>query len=144
MTGDGAEVLTETLQPETCFACGTKNPHGLHVTFRKNPSGGAIGLFTPTEHHEGWPGVVHGGILATLLDEAMAYALWFSHFRAVTVRMETRYRRSISAGQSVTITAHVLGERRSVIDARGRVAFESGDVMVAEASGRFMVADVSY
>lgn len=133
---------TKQLQPETCFACGTKNPHGLHVTFTQSETG-SVGVFTPSELHEGWPGVVHGGILATLLDEAMAYALWFRDIRAVTARMETRFRRTVGAGQEVVIRGHVLERRRTVVDASGSIELPRGAV-VAESTARFMLADVSY
>ena len=97
----------------------------------------------PEAHHEGWPGIVHGGILATLLDEAMAYALWFADIRAVTARMETRFRRTVGAGDEIVITGQVTGTKRSVVDAVGTVTSADGSV-VAEANGRFMLADVSY
>jgi acyl-coenzyme A thioesterase PaaI-like protein len=129
-------------QPETCFACGTKNPHGLHITFKQTETG-AGGFFVPTEHHEGWPGVVHGGILTTLLDEGMAYALWFADIRAVTARMETRFRRTVGAGDELRIAAEVLGRRREIVDAVGTILLRD-DSVVAEATARFMLADVSY
>ena len=136
------EFKSKYLQPETCFACGTKNPHGLHVHFDRFGAG-SRGVFVPEAHHEGWPGIVHGGILATLLDEAMAYALWFADIRAVTARMETRFRRTVGAGDEIVITGQVTGTKRSVVDAVGTVTRADGSV-VAEANGRFMPADVSY
>lgn len=130
------------LQPTTCFACGTDNPQGLHVSFRQTHSG-AEAIFVPGANHEGWPGVVHGGILATLLDEAMAYAVWFSEIHAVTARMETRFRRVVGAGQELIISGEVLAQRRGLVDAVGRIILLDGS-LVAEASARFVPADVSY
>lgn len=136
-----AEEL-QTLQPATCFACGTENPHGLHVSFTRTPAG-STGTFVPTVHHEGWPGAVHGGILVTLLDEAMAYALWFNDIRAVTARMEARFRKMVGAGQKLVINGEVVGSRRDVVDAVGRITVPDG-TEVAQAAGRFKLADVSY
>lgn len=135
-------ALRMRLQPETCFACGTKNAHGLHVSFYESVTG-SFATFTPTELHEGWPGVVHGGILATLLDEGMAYALWFSDIRALTARMETRFRRTVKAGQELQISAEVVGQRRGIVDAKGIILLTDGSV-VAESTARFIPADVSY
>ena len=130
-------------QPTTCFACGTENPVGLHVTFSRTEDGGAAATFVAGPHHEGWPGIVHGGILATLLDEAMAYALWFSQHRAVTARMDMRFRLPVGAGVPLSISSNITGLVRGVIDARARITLNDGSV-VAEATGRFMPADVSY
>lgn len=132
----------ERLQPETCFVCGTRNPLGLHVDFAKG-DGDASASFTPSVHHEGWPGVVHGGILVCLLDEAMAYALWYKGFHAVTARMEARFKQIVGAGDKLEILGEVLSDRRGIIDAAGKVRLSDGTI-VAEANGRFMHADVHY
>jgi acyl-coenzyme A thioesterase PaaI-like protein len=104
---------------------------------------GSVGTFVPSEHHEGWPGVVHGGILAALLDEAMAYAVWFAKTRAVTARLETRFRTTVAAGDSLVITGRVTGRRRNLLDAEGAIVRSDG-TPVAEATARFVPADVSY
>ena len=132
-----------SLQPPHCFACGTQNPHGLHVHFSRTELGEASATWIPGPFHEGWPGIVHGGVIATILDEAMAYALWFNSYRAVTVRMETRFRRSVAAGEEVIVVARVTDAKRGLIDAAGRVSTTHGQ-LVAEATARFMEAEVSY
>jgi uncharacterized protein (TIGR00369 family) len=116
---------------------------GLHGTFTQSETGEALATFIPSEHHEGWPGIVHGGVLTTLMDEAMAYALWFRDHRAVTARMDTRFRRQVSAGEELRITASVVGVRRGIIDAKARISLVDGTV-VAEATARFVPAEVSY
>src|SRR5436305_1243024 len=80
-----------------CFGCGPGNPHGLHLHFHEH-DGVVTSTFTTEQWQEGWEGVIHGGILATLLDESMAYVLYFAGIRAVTARMEVRYRRPLAKG----------------------------------------------
>ncbi len=123
-------------QPESCFACGPKNPHGLHAHFAQSAEG-AEANFIPTRHHEGWPGIIHGGILVTLLDEAMAYALYYRRIAAVTVRLESRFRRPASPGETLKVRANVVAERRGIIDVRSEITGPDGSV-IAGANGRFV------
>lgn len=128
--------------PENCFACGPKNEHGLHLHFDQTGNG-ARAVFVPTEAHEGWPGMIHGGILLTVLDEAMAYALFYRRIPAFTARLETRFRRPAAPGQTLIVSSEIVGERRGIVDARGAITLEDG-TEVAQATGRFVpVADSS-
>jgi acyl-coenzyme A thioesterase PaaI-like protein len=122
--------------PENCFACGPKNEHGLHLHFSET-SGGARAVFIPTVDHEGWPGVIHGGILLTVLDEAMAYALFYRHIPAFTARLETRFRKTAAPGEILIVSSEITGERLGSVDARSTITVEDG-TEVAAASGRFV------
>jgi uncharacterized protein (TIGR00369 family) len=92
--------------------------------------------FTPTDLHQGWQGVVHGGILTTLLDEAMAYTLFYSGVRAVTARMEVRFRASAQAGDLLQVEARVVRDTRRAADVEARIL--RGTDVIAESNGRFM------
>ena len=61
-----------TRQPNSrfCFVCGVKNPVGLKMVFEQTGPGEVSAVITVPEHFEGYPGVVHGGITAAMLDEA--------------------------------------------------------------------------
>ena len=61
---------------DMCFVCGPKNPVGLKVSFNWDGKV-ARAEFTPNRSHQGWSGVVHGGIISCLLDEAMSWAALF-------------------------------------------------------------------
>jgi acyl-coenzyme A thioesterase PaaI-like protein len=129
------------LQPPTCFACGTENPHGLHLLFDRSHDDSAIAQFTPHTYHEGWAGIVHGGIVVTILDEAMAYALYFSGIRAVTARMENRFRLPMLSGHEVTIRAWIVNRRAKLVDAAAVISVPDSQI-VAEATGRYLISDV--
>jgi acyl-coenzyme A thioesterase PaaI-like protein len=119
-----------------CFACGPSNPHGLHIHPRREGDL-VVADFAPTEWHEGWSRVIHGGILATLMDEVMAYTLLLDGLEAVTARLETRFRAGVQKGDRLRIEGRLINRRRAIADAESRVR-RDGEV-VAEASARFMV-----
>ena len=74
-----------------CFVCAPDNPIGLHLTFRLE-DGACVSQFTPGENHQGYPGVIHGGMIYSALDDVMANWLYLRGARAYTARCEIRYR----------------------------------------------------
>lgn len=118
-----------------CFACGPGNPNGLHLHIERD-GGVARTRFVAGEWHSGWAGVVHGGILATVLDEVMAYAIFFTGSKCLTARMEVRYRAAVSSGDELVAEAHITRDTRRLVDVEGEI--RRGDTVIAEATGRFM------
>jgi uncharacterized protein (TIGR00369 family) len=108
-----------------CFACGQKNPIGLKLKF--TPEGkGVRAEFTPGELHQGWSGVVHGGIIGCILDEAMSYASLAAGVNSLTARMQTRFKRPLQTGQPVVITAHVNKQTRKLIEVEAEMHLTDG------------------
>ena len=66
-----------------CFGCGQNNPIGLKLTFKWDGKT-AKAEFTPNRFHQGWSGMIHGGIITSLLDEAMSYATLFEGMNCIT------------------------------------------------------------
>jgi len=118
-----------------CFGCGPRNPSGLHLHVEEQ-DGVTFAAFTPGEWHQGWEGIIHGGILAALLDEVMAYCLYFVGVKGVTARMEIRFRAAVSKGDSLRIEAREARRAPRIVDIEGRI-LRDGKV-VTEATGRFM------
>lgn len=96
-----------------------------------------VAEFVPGRWHEGWRGVVHGGILTTILDETMAYALFLEGYEGLTARMDLRYRSSVQQGDRLRVEARIVGRRSRVIDVHG-VILRAGQVVV-EGTARFMI-----
>jgi acyl-coenzyme A thioesterase PaaI-like protein len=88
-----------------CFVCGTENPVGLRLMFYQAASGEVTAEFTPPEHYQGYPGVLHGGITASILDEAAGRAQMgnFSPRFMFTAKLVVRYRKSVPVGQMLKI-----------------------------------------
>lgn len=118
-----------------CFACGPANPHGLHLHFE--PDGGIMrARFVPSEWQQGWDGVVHGGVLSAVLDETMAYVLFYAGHKAVTARLEIRFRKPCHAGEVLAAEGHLIRDLPRIADLKS-VILRDGDV-IAEATGRFV------
>jgi acyl-coenzyme A thioesterase PaaI-like protein len=120
-----------------CFVCGPQNPFGLRMRFERVE--GVVRSETVVGRwQQGWEGVTHGGIIASVLDEAMAYALFFDGVQGLTGRMEVRYRDLTHEGDKLTVEASIVSYVRSIADVVGRMHCEGR--LVAEASGRFIQA----
>jgi acyl-coenzyme A thioesterase PaaI-like protein len=86
--------------------------------------------------HQGYDGIVHGGILATLMDEAMAYCLWLRGVPVVTAKLSLRYRDPVAVGERLLIYGRLIQEREKVALAEGWITAAHGRWLV-EASGTF-------
>ena len=89
-----------------CFGCGESNPIGLHLTYRTEGEA-LVSDFTPGGAHEGWPGIVHGGIIATLLYEVMENFAFRNGIVTMMRNMDVRFRRPASIGKRVTAIARL-------------------------------------
>ncbi len=117
----------------TCYVCGSDNPLGLHVTFAPAPDGTARADYTAREEHVGWPETIHGGIMFTLMDEALAWALCYAGLRGVTARAETRFREPVRPGDRLAILGRVLEQDRKIVRARAELrSGGDGGRLVAE------------
>lgn len=93
-----------------CFVCGKSNPNGLRVQFHKTDTG-VIAAFSADQRYQGYKGIVHGGIIASLLDEASVKALVVRGIIAVTADISLRYKTPLYVHEKVIIKA-VIGKRR--------------------------------
>ena len=122
-----------------CFGCGKENPLGLKIAFTLDREKKAIkGEFTPCPEHQGYQGITHGGIIATLLDEAMGRLLFELGTYAVTAWMEVRYAVPLAIGEKVFVSARVVKERKKFFEAAAEV-IDSRGTIIAKASGKLMM-----
>lgn len=121
-----------------CFGCGLANPIGLKLVFYRQEH--AIeAVFTPQPEHEGYIGIVHGGILATLLDEAMSWAIISAtHHLFVTLRIELAFRYPVRVGQEVRVRGWVEEKRGRFAKARAEILDTVEGRRLAEAAGSFV------
>ena len=119
-----------------CFACGKDNPQGLKLEVRKTPDGVALDYVLP-DHLAGWQGIAHGGIVATILDELLAWACTNYGHNCVTAEMNVRYRKLVKTGSPLKGFGRVVLEKGRLILAEARLLDDSG-TLVAEATGKMM------
>jgi uncharacterized protein (TIGR00369 family) len=120
-----------------CFVCGRQNPIGLKLEFRLLEGQRLQTKFTPQKVHQGYAEIVHGGILATVLDEVMVNLPYELGQKAVTARMRVTFKKPAKVGQELVFTACVVKETRRTIDAQARAETTDG-TLVAEAHGTLM------
>ena len=132
--------LNDSTDYQLCFVCGLRNPYGLQLVFRlENKT--IVADFQPREEHQGFPGIVHGGIVAAVLDEALNRTSLLGKNPAWTMtgRLEVRYRRAVPYGQLLRVRASLGSERGRMLQASGVVTFANDEsIVLAEAEGTFM------
>jgi len=122
-----------------CFACGPDNTHGLRLRFDYTKKSASC-TCTIDRRFGGWSGMMHGGIVATLLDEAMAHAAIGAGVRAVTAKIEVRFRNPVPTGKALVLEGLVDGRRGRMLSLSAKLSSEDG-ILYAQAQGRFLADD---
>lgn len=121
-----------------CFACGKDNPDGLQVKFEYPQPGICRAEFTPPRKFQGWQGILHGGIVSTLLDEALAHAVGGAErggggSGAVTAEITVRFKRPVPIGQIVILEGRVIQDRGKMVECGSSLKDMAGVVLVSAA-----------
>lgn len=123
-----------------CFVCGPENPVGLRLTFRLE-DGKCVSEFTPDENHVGYPGVVHGGMIYSAMDDVMANWLYLRGARAYTARCEIRYHEPAAVGQALRLVGRQTGGNRKVAKMEATAVRTTDGRTVATAAAVFVIVD---
>ncbi len=123
-----------------CFGCGTLNAGGLGMALHVE-AGRAWTELTLDRRFEGWEGVIHGGILCTILDEVMAWALVGEDNWGVTARMAIDFRKPIMVGMAIHAEGWITRARRRVFDTDGHIVDPATGAKLATATGVYVAAD---
>lgn len=121
---------------QNCFACGSNNGVGLRLKFHKREDGSVSGNFYVNPKFESYPGIIHGGITATLLDSAMTNCLLMEGIPALTGRLSIKYSVPIRTGVVVRLEARILEKFHGIFLLEGE-AFVKGR-KVASAKAKYM------
>ena len=123
-----------------CFGCGPANPTGLCLEFMLAPDKSVVCLVTVPEAFEGHPGYLHGGIIATMLDEIMSKSVRARGFTSMTRHMEIDYRRPVPSCTPLRMEGRV-------VRSEGRKHWTEAKILNAEGSvlaqGKGLFIDVS-
>jgi uncharacterized protein (TIGR00369 family) len=120
-----------------CFACGPHNADGLQLRFEPSAEDAVRAHITLPPRFQGWRGTAHGGIVMTLLDEAMAHACRLIGERGVTASMQIRFRGPVPLGAPLVVTGCVKWQKRQVIALEATVEHADG-TLLASAEGSFV------
>ncbi len=138
-----SDVVTKTgrfeVSPHACFACGELNAHGLHL--RLHVAGETCWTeLTLRPDFQGWEGIAHGGIVATVLDEVMAWALASQDAWGYTAKMSIEYRRPVPIGVPIRGEGRVVDRRRRLLTTTGRLLDPATGAVFASAEGLYVAA----
>jgi uncharacterized protein (TIGR00369 family) len=122
-----------------CFACGPKNPDGLHLAFERIGDDRVSATIALDQKYQGWRGIAHGGIVMMLLDEAMAHASGNAGERGMTASMSVRFRKPVPLGVPLVLEGFVRWRRGRVLGLEGRLSGPDG-VLLATSEGNFVSA----
>ncbi|GAA4505490.1 PaaI family thioesterase [Nonomuraea ferruginea] len=128
-----------------CFGCGDDHPTGLHIA-AVTPDGASVeAAFTVGESHQGAPGLAHGGVLASAMDEVIGMSIWLLRKPYVTARLETDYLLPVPVGTTLHLRAWCTGiaGRKAYLEAEGRVGAPGGPVAV-RAAALFIEVDMTH
>lgn len=126
-------------QENYCFACGKDNPVGLHLDFHIEENEYRA-VKTLSRNYQSFTGVVHGGIITTMLDEAMGGYLYRMGEKAVTARLAVRYRKPTPVGEELHIRGWIESRRGRFIDMKAEVSLADGTI-TAEGTAKMAVVD---
>lgn len=117
--------MTDIADDDFCFVCGHNNPDSMRAIIDMDRERKAASCRIVLDRKfQGWQEIVHGGILATMLDEVSAYAGKTVAKHVVTVEMTVRYKKPVRTGQEVLVTAEVVGQRKKIIEISSRLTVD--------------------
>jgi len=125
--------------PDThqCFLCGDQNPAGFKIIFHQEDGDVVSEAVIPTQY-QGFDGVVHGGIIATFLDEIMAQAVRKSGQRAMTGTLTVKFRKPCRTHEKIQVRGRIVEVKGRVIKTQGEMI--QHQVVIAEGEGIFIIS----
>jgi uncharacterized protein (TIGR00369 family) len=125
---------------KNCLVCGVDNDFGLKTSFYETDNSELIAVFKPIAEHQSYPDVMHGGISATILDEAIGRAIMMttdSETFGVTVELNVRYKKPVPLGSELKVVSRITNDRGRLFEGTGELYLPDGSI-AAEADGKYM------
>lgn len=119
-----------------CFVCGKKNPSGLQLSFSLK-NGKVFSEFSLPDAYQGYAGIIHGGIIAMILDEAIAQAVVLMGYKAVTAQINVKFKSPLIPGEHVMVEAEIVNCSGRIIEGVSRMN-GSDSRLIAEAYAKFV------
>ena len=133
--------MAEPNPANPCFGCGDANPRGMKLAFDRDAERRRIvGRFRLGAEYQGGPGFIHGGIIATVLDEAMGKVCRFSDVRAMTAELAIEYLRPVPVDEEICVEAFETRRNGRQLFHQGEIRNAAGELL-ARGRGRFVVVD---
>lgn len=128
-----ARVLRVVEHPH-CVVCGRENPQGFQIDYAIADDGSASARWTPSMRWEGFKDIVHGGVLSTVMDEAMAKAVIAAGYAALTCELRVRFRHTVRPDSPLEITGWIVGRRGRRIETEATITHAGRECLHAWAT----------
>ena len=135
---NGAPARLAARATSSCYVCGLNNPHGMHLVFEQGEDGAMTAPWTPDSSFEGFEGIVHGGVVSTVLDESMAKAVAATGVEALTAELRVRFRHHVMAGSPLRVRGWVTESNKRMIRAEANLVDSAGSEL-AHAWSSFLI-----
>lgn len=114
-----------------CFGCSPDNPIGIHMEFYENRDE-IISFWHPQTQYQGWVDTMHGGILATIIDETAGWVVFRKlQTSGMTTKLELKYRKPVMTTEpQITVRGHIVEQRRNLVTIDVRIENSNGETCV--------------
>ena len=140
-----SKILRKQPNSKMCLVCGLKNLFGLKAFFYETDGKELVAVFTPSEEHQGYPGRLHGGIAAAVLDETIGRAILIDHSEevwGVTIEFKARFRKLVPLTEELRIVGRITRESKRVFEGTGELLLQNGDI-AATGVGKYLKMPLS-
>ncbi len=138
------KVAKKQPNSKMCFVCGIDNTFGLKSRFFEMENGELLALFQPAVEHQGYPGRLHGGLAATILDETIGRAIMVQHqgnIWGVTIDFSVKYRKPVPLDTELRVVGRIVKESRRSFEGTGEILLADGTVAI-QGTGRYLKVDI--
>jgi acyl-coenzyme A thioesterase PaaI-like protein len=132
------EVVLHAIENECCIVCGQENNHGMKINYQLTPKGIISAQWIPSEKYEGLKGIIHGGILTAVIDEAMSKTIIAMSIEALTVELNVRFHNYVTSGDKLRISAGIVKKEKRKIITEGFIVREP-DEKILHAGATFLI-----
>ena len=133
------KVTGKQRNTKMCFVCGLKNSFGLHASFFEIEDNQLVAIFTPCQEHQSYPGRMHGGIAAAILDETIGRAIssQYDEIWGISVEIKVRYKKPVPLNEELRVVGRITKDSRRLFEGTGEILLPNGDVAV-EGFGKYI------
>ncbi|MEG1930411.1 MAG: PaaI family thioesterase [Anaerovorax sp.] len=133
------KIINKQNNSSRCVVCGDQNSFSLNTRFYEVENGELVAIFQTKDHHQSYPGRVHGGMAAAILDETIGRAICVQEpgTWAVTVELNMKYKRPLPTDAKLKAVARITRNTRKIFEGEGEILLEDGAVAVS-AWGKYM------
>jgi len=127
----------ELVRDNFCFVCGRENPKGMHLKFRRE-SGKVFSRFSLPEYYQGYGGIVHGGIIALILDEAMAHLQDYQE-RFLTGKLTVKFHSPLKVNEEVIVESWIEESKKRFKVTKAKMVRVKDSELIAQAEAIMFV-----